>query len=164
VLGPDRLTWGVSVFNRPGFEFDLTCLRKLVELLPPPRFEGYQCRSLFRQGMFSPRAHGWWKGMRVETKKGGPMQVKVSSRMIMDLLAGRMTPEQFRHFMGERPGQANLFHHWLGMGYTIKAAKLEDGGIDADDDFLVLTLSDDPAARSLKLKPTEVPALPEGDV
>jgi hypothetical protein len=149
-LGPEPRLWAVSVFNRPGFDFDLGPLHRLVGQLPRPRFEGYQARSMFRQGMFSPKARGWWVGVRIEHKKGQPMQVKVSARMLMDLLAERITPEQFRYHMSGGGRHKNSFRHWLDRGLTIQAAEFESLGLDADDDVLVLTLSDDPAARALE--------------
>src|SRR5690606_16852498 len=56
LMGRDELRWQVSVFNRPGFEFDLGPLEDCIEHLPRPRFEGYQARSLFRQGAYKATA------------------------------------------------------------------------------------------------------------
>lgn len=79
------------------------------------------------------------------------MLVKVSARALLDFLAGRINVDQFRHAMGQRAGEKNLFEHWLTMGLSLQDIKIESGGVDEDDDLLVLSLSDDPAARRLKL-------------
>lgn len=155
MMGLGELQWQVSVCNRPEFEFDLGPLAALVKHLPQPRFEGYQARSLFRQGAYKPTARGWTRGMNIKGRVGGPMEVRISSRALMDLLAGRITAEQFRREVGERPGETNIFKHWLDAGKTIQGLAFEPGGLDEDDDHLVLTLANDPGASPLRLRPTE---------
>lgn len=146
-----ELRWRVSVFNRLGFSFDKSQLEHLVKRLPVPRFEGYQARSLFRQGMFHPSAPGWSAGFYIQTTNKGIMKVKLSSRALLDFLAGRITAERFKSNLGDKNGRENLFKHWLDLGYTLKSVEIESGGVDIDDDWLVLTFCDDPAARALKL-------------
>ncbi len=82
------------------------------------------------------------------------MEVRISSRALIDLLAGRITAEQFRREVGERPGEKNFFKHWLDTGKTIQGLAFEPGGLDEDDDHLVITLADDPGASPLRLPPT----------
>lgn len=149
--GRGKLRWRAQAFTRPGFALPSETLDRLFRLLPSPRFEGYQTRSLFRQGFFSPKARGWWLGMGIRTKRGDPMEIRFSARALMDLLAGRIDVDQFRYALGERQGEANLFRNWLDKGLTIQAASFETGGIDEDDDHLVFKLADDPAARRLAL-------------
>jgi hypothetical protein len=143
--------WRTFVTTRPGLTIDTTGLDRMVAALPKPRFEGYQARSLFQQGAFSPVASAWNVGMRVESK-GSAMKVKFSARALLDLLAGRITADQFRFRLGERKGDKNLFKLWLDAGQTLSRVEVESGGIDEDDDYLVLHFSDDPAARLLKLR------------
>lgn len=150
-MGREKLQWQVSVFNRPGFAFDPSPLETLVAQLPQPRFEGYQARSLFRQGAYRPTERGWWLGMHITGRIGGPMEVKISTRALIDLLAGRMTAEQFRRQMGEGPNQKNFFKHALDTGKTLQGISFQSGGLDEDDDHMVLTLADDPGARPLRL-------------
>ena len=78
------------------------------------------------------------------------MKARISSRSLLDLLAGRITPTQFAHNNGLKPNEPNIFQHWLNMGLTIQGAEFETKAPDEDDDFLVLTFSDDPSARGLK--------------
>lgn len=150
-MGRREIRWKLSVFNRPGFDFDHGPLTAIVDQLPHPRFEGYQARSLFRQGAYKPTARGWSLGMSFRGGMGGPMEVRISSRALMDLLAGRITADQFRREVGERPGEINFFKHWLDSGMTIQGLSYECGGLDEDDDHLVIKLGDDPSARSLRL-------------
>lgn len=79
------------------------------------------------------------------------MEVKISTRALIDLLAGRMTAEQFRRQIGEGPNQKNFFKHALDTGKTLQGISFQSGGLDEDDDQMVLTLADDPGARPLRL-------------
>jgi hypothetical protein len=151
LMNQGRLEWSIVTFDRPGLEVDDSGLARLAESLPAPRFEGYQARSLFRQGAFSPKARGWHLGMTIYDSRNGQMNVKVSARALVDLLAGRITAEQFRFALGERDGEKNLFKHWLELGMTLSDVEVESGGVDKDDNYLVLKFSDDPAARVLQL-------------
>lgn len=129
-------------------------LRRLAAVLPKPRFEGYQARSAFRQSMFSPTARGWWVGMQIKIETQGDVEVRMSARVMLDLLAGRISPEQFRREVGERDGDENWFRLWLDQGKTLSGVTVESGGLDKDDHYLVLRFSDDPAARPLRLPPS----------
>jgi hypothetical protein len=82
----------------------------------------------------------------------GPFQVEFSARMLLDLLAGRMTPAMFEARMTRGGRGINLFKHWLDQGRTISGAEMAPREIDEDDDHLILHFSDDPAARPLRLK------------
>jgi hypothetical protein len=130
-------------------------LRRLGPMMPPPNFEGYAARSVFRQGLLSPSKHGWYLGQHIETKMNGETKIKISSRALLDLLADRITVEQFRDFLGEAPPGNNLFKRWLDMGKTLAEIKIEPAGADDDDDYLVLSFKDDPAAGPLRLKPRD---------
>lgn len=44
------------------------------------------------------------------------------------------------------PGARNLFEHWLKLGHVISDARFESGGVDADDDYVILEFRRDPAA------------------
>lgn len=151
----DSLTWAVTPISRPGLELPANSFERLRQILPSPRFEGYQVRSLFQQDAFSPKRRGFVSGLHITDFRNGTMNVKVSSRALLDLLAGRVSPAQFRSLIGDDEPK-NLFQHWLDSGMTISGATFEPRGLDRDDDFLVLTFSDDPGARELK-----VPRKPE---
>lgn len=145
---PGRPVWKVNIFQ--GFAFDVTPLQRMVESLPPPRLEGYQVRSTYRQRGFDPTARGHWQATIRSWTPGVSMKIKVSSRALLDLLAGRATAEQFRIVTGEPQGK-NIFLERLERGQTISKAHVESGGVDEDDNYLVLEFEDDAAARLFRL-------------
>lgn len=153
----DEKRWAVTFFGTPALPQAPAGLLELAEVLPAPRFEGYQARSLFRQGAFAPTGKGWHLGMKLSNTTDTHMSVSFSARMLLDLLAGRVTPEQFQARIGGTSGKDNIFRHWLDMGMTISAAKMAPRDIDEDDDHLVLTFSEDPAAQPLKLPSSDLP-------
>lgn len=81
------------------------------------------------------------------------MTISISARALLDLLAGRITPAQFNHMVGvkETPTQMNLFKHRLDQGDVISSVRIEPGGIDEDDDRLIIELTRDPSAAPLTL-------------
>ena len=87
------------------------------------------------------------------------MTIKVSARALLELLAGRITMEQFQHFTGltDKPTQKNIFAHRLSQGDTLSAIQIEPGGIDEDDDWLIVHFKHDPAAAPLKVKGPDQP-------
>lgn len=150
-----RLEWGVFPFCIHGRPELNEALSKISAMLPKPRFEGYQARSLFRQGAYSPDSKGWYLGMSITSQHGSPMTVRFPARLFLDLLAGRITQEQFLYHVQGGRGERNLFQHWLDQGLTVVGAEMAPRQIDEDDDHLILHLGDDPAARPLRFAPTE---------
>jgi len=146
------LSWRSSLWVRSGLHVDPCGVGTLVALLPPPRFEGYQARSLQQQAAFRQDALGWYLGKTIESGTTG-MTIKISARAFLDLLAGRITLEQFHHFSGLENGSTkrNIFAHRLDQGDTLSSVKIEHGGLDEDDDWLVIDLQQDPSAGPLKL-------------
>lgn len=145
-----EIKWSATFFGRSGFDNPPEGLNRIVRALPSPRFEGYQARSLFRQGAFSPKRSGWYLGMSIEgTMKD--FKAKVPARAFLDFLAGRISVDQFRHFMGQRKDDPNLFESWLNQGFTMSKIEMAPRNVDEDDDHLVLHFSDDPAARALRI-------------
>lgn len=154
VYGRDEFFWKVAAFPRPGFSLDLAPLNAIFGHLPRPLLEGYQARSLFRQGMFDPKGFGLYLPPRITTTMRGPVTVRLPARALLDLLAGRIDPETFRRETSGLATKSNLFKVWLDQGRTIQGAAFESGGLDEDDDHLVLTLADDAGARELRVPNT----------
>lgn len=127
---------------------DQEFLNRIVSELPKPRFAGYQARELVLQGAYSPKAKGWYSGMTYRSNKDQGA-IEVSSRLIIDLLARRITPKQFTYFMGDR-GDENLFARLLDTGLTFSDITFRAGGIDDDDDKIILHYSKDPSAASFE--------------
>jgi hypothetical protein len=143
--------WNVTFSGSAALPDPPDALQKIAEMLPEPHYEGYQARSLFRQGAFFPSGRGQYLSMTIKSTKGfDDLRVEFPARMLLDLLAGRMTEEQFRRRL-DSPGSQNIFEHWLSSGMTISRAEMAPRDIDEDDDHIVLYFTDDPAARAFKL-------------
>lgn len=150
----EPIRWCASLYARPGLQMPEVGINKMMAALPPARFEGYQARSLHQQAAFRHDTRGWYVGTSCSTSSGrSRVTIKISARALLDLLAGRITVEQFQHFTGldERQGQCNIFKHRLEQGDILTDVKIEHGGLDEDDDWLVIELRQDPAAALLKI-------------
>ena len=144
--------WAVFVFVREEIDGFLSGLDKLAKQLPLPRFEGYQARSLFRQGAYDTSANGWYLGLHYKGGIGmnGKSEVSISARLLLDLLAGRISEQQFRYYLGDKPDKPSMFKNWLDRGKTISDVTMKPRSLDEDDDHIGLHFSDDAAARALR--------------
>lgn len=143
------IEWDMTTIQRPGLDLDLTGFKALVHALPPPRIAGHLARQLHEQGAYAPSRRGRYVGSTISGGFNKKMQVKFSARVLLDVLAGREKPERITEIVGPTPG-ANFFKAKLDGGQTISTIRFESGGIDEDDDWIVLEFSDDPAARPLR--------------
>lgn len=150
--GYDR-KWAVIVFgvdntlNQELFQK----MAQLVDKLPKPRFNAMQARSLTRQNAMNHDPRGWYLGTKIEWRDG-EMTYKISSRAFHEFLAGKIDEKRFRYILGERDDETILKKH-LEMGYTIKTTRFERGGIDEDDDYIVLEFDQfNPDAAASKFK------------
>jgi hypothetical protein len=151
-LGRNPRRWNVSFFGTPALPEAPGALERVAGLLPPPHYEGYQARSLFRQGSFSPLGTGQYLGMTIKGNHGeGKFSVEFSARMLLDLLAGRLSEERFRRQLSGRSGDENIFKVWLDRGFTMSGAEMLPRDMDEDDDHIVLHFTDDPAARPFRI-------------
>ncbi|TXD94240.1 hypothetical protein FUT87_07465 [Mitsuaria sp. TWR114] len=153
--GSRRSEWRSSLFLRPGLRLDTAVAQRLASCLPVPRFEGYQARSLHQQALYRHDSRGWYLGTGMQSR-GSSMTVKLSSRAVLELLAGRMTLERFHEVTGlkQTPTSANIFDHRLKQGDILSQVTIESGGLDKDDDLLVFELSRDPSAAPLRVDAT----------
>lgn len=143
--------WQVTLFEKKP-STDQTAeyerLNQIAKGLPEPQLEAYQARSWHQQGFFDPQGQGNYVGTVTMSKRSLGLSIKISSRMVLELLAGRITQEQFQRIaFGEHK---NLFDHQLRLGNTIQASRVEKGGLDEDDDWLVFELEPDVAAMPLR--------------
>ena len=144
--------WTLGFFGTPALPSAPPALERIADQLPEPHYEGYQARSLFRQGAFSTQSTGQYLGMTIKSTAGQKKEsVHFPARLLLDLLAGRITPERFRWALDGREGGRNLFKHWLDMGLTISGAEMAPRSTDEDDDHLILHFTDDAAARPFRL-------------
>lgn len=144
----DTIEWKIGLRCRPGVEIDPAGFERLAATLPPPQREGYQSRQLHEQSVFAPTAKGRYLSTNISWRKGDKSEIKFSARAFLDLLAGRITPEQAKRIFDS--SASNVVKAYLDRGETIADLRLEPGGPDFDDDYIVITFSDDPAARQLK--------------
>lgn len=147
-VGASRI-WRVTYFDKrtsvPTEEHD--GLRKIAAVLPTPNYEGYTARSLHRQGSFTPQGRGQYLGSHAISGGGRmSMEMKLSARLVLEFLAGRITAEQFHDFSGT----SHVFETMLKAGKTLQNARIEKTGLDKDDDYLVFDLDLDYAALPLK--------------
>jgi len=76
------------------------------------------------------------------------MTVTISARALQELMAGRLTAEQFQNWT---LGRFNPFEQNLARGWTIASVSFESKNVEEDDDYLTFTFKDDPAAAPLRL-------------
>jgi len=124
-------------------------LEKLVASLPPPYLHGYQARSWAQQGMLSPQGRGHYLPLSY-SGGGDRMTVRVSARALLELLAGRMTPDQIKPWV---TGDRNPFEDKLAQGYAISSISLEPHGPNKDDDYVLVEMNPDPNAAPFTLPP-----------
>lgn len=143
----ESLNWQVSFFSKNNDKVLLGKLNELLILMPAPRFEGYQARSIQKQGAFTPLARGWYLGTEVTTGKD-KLTMKISARALQEYLAGTISQEEFERQISS--GDKNLFKLWLMQGHTISDAGFEKAGVDEDDDLMVFSFQKDSAASLLE--------------
>jgi hypothetical protein len=142
--------WQITIFDRrPEFDMqEYEKLERLARLLPRPHYAAYQARALHKQGVFDPQRRGNYLGSSFSTRGlGMPLTVKFSARLLQEFLAGRITKEQFQR----QSFDVDFFENCLKSGQTIQAARIESAGIDEDDDYIVLEMNHDWAAKPLEL-------------
>ena len=142
--------WGVTVFgeeNAKNIEL-LKSLNMLIKQLPKPNFDGFNARSLTRQGAMEPSARGWYLPTSM-TFKDNKLTYRMSLRAFQDFLARRISEDKFRNFIGDNDDGPSI-GHFLKQGYTIKNVRFESGGIDQDDDHVILEFAEDAAASLFK--------------
>jgi len=149
LTGRSTLFWQVTIFPRPDRNIDVSYdnVRKLAARLPQPNLEGYQARSRHLQGSFHPQARGDYLGTHM-TSNGFSASVKLSARLVLEFLSGRISPDQFKQFAFRNDD--NLLETFLSRGMTIKAVRIEGAGLDDDDDHFVFELDFDAAASPLQ--------------
>jgi len=119
----------------------------MAAAMPRPQLEAYQACSWHRQGMFDPQGKGIYLGCNV-TSKGAAVSISISARMVLELLAGRITQEEFQYFAFRQ--NSNLFDRQFKNGMTIQSARLEKAALDEDDDYLVFDVGPDWGAQKLQ--------------
>jgi hypothetical protein len=146
VIGQSSLFWRVTFFHNDKFSELPDSLNRIVSALPAPRYTGDLARQVFRHGEFAPTSGGQYLGWRVEMGKEGG-EIAISSRVLLDFLAGRISKEQFMRNLPRPPDDQNLFEFWLNKGMTVGYITMEPRSIDDEDDRIVLHFAPDPSAK-----------------
>jgi hypothetical protein len=141
--------WHLYLFEqkKSTAKIDFGRLLHLRDLLPAPYLSGYEACSWDEQGMFSPQARGHYLPTSMSRGRQS-MTVKISARALQELMAGRLTAEEFENWTVGRP---NPFERHLALGWTISNVSFEPRNANADDDYLTFTFKNDPAAAALRL-------------
>ena len=143
--------WRVIVFGEDNIANQslLDALQSIIEKLPAPRLTGRNARSVLRSRFLGLESRVSYLGTSMS---GDIMKTsyKFSSRLLLDFLSGKMTEEQFRGYLGERSGEPKMFSEQLLQGKTISDIRIERGGMDEDDDSIVIDFDYDAAASPFK--------------
>lgn len=145
---PERFErrWAVVLFGESNTENQrlLGSLKVLVNRFPMPIWNGYNARSLKRQHALAHDSHGWYLPT-TGTYKENKVEYKISSRAFQEFFSNKIDEKQFKYAIGEMEAGPSI-RRYLEMGYTIRSIRLEGGGTDSDDDYIVLEFSRDAAA------------------
>ena len=76
------------------------------------------------------------------------MTLKISARAVQELMAGRLSSEQFRNWTF---GEDNPVRRQIEAGRTISSVRFETQGNNEEDDYLIFEFRDDPSARALQM-------------
>ena len=151
--GQTSRIWNTQIFARPSVvtDADLGRLQLLSQTMIPPHLGGYQAYSWHTQNMCDADAVGKYvpTSMGIGREK---MTLKISARAVQELMAGRLSLEQFRNWTF---GEENPVRRQIEAGRTISSVRFEPQGNDEEDDYLIFEFRDDPSARALQL-PTEL--------
>lgn len=147
----DEINWRVTVFDGK-INNDLSSvygkINELLSNLPPPQLESYQVRSRHQQGMLDIEYNNFYKGT-IMTSKMAETSFKISTKLILNLLSGKITQEEF-HFYAFG-NDINLIRSAVDRGMSVNSAHMEQSGVDADDDYLILNFGPDWAIRRLQV-------------
>lgn len=153
LFGRHPKRWTVTFFGTKQLPQPPIGLERLASILPAPHYEGYQARSLFLQGSFATQGRGQYLEVIVKgNSKDNRQSISFPARLLVDLLAGRISEEWFRNYHTSGGRKTNPFKDCLNMGMTLSGAEISSRNLDEDDDHIILHFSDDPAARPFKLK------------
>jgi len=147
-----KKSWAVGQFNgthRSDKSYESE-LEHLFSHLPPPRYESRNAKGLVLQGLFKPNNRDQHLGTNFmsNSKSWSEFQVKTSSKVLYELMSGRIDFEQFKNITGIDGGI-------LKADYRITNVEIEHKGPAEDDDYVIVTLSRDVAAIGLVVPENE---------
>jgi hypothetical protein len=142
-------TWNSHIFTQTSgiADSDVERLNLLMDKMLPPNLSGYTAYSWHEQRMCAANALGKYVPTQVVIGRER-MNLRISARAVQELMAGRLSPENFRNWTF---GDDNPMRRQLDAGRTISSVRFEPQGAGEDDDYLVFEFRDDPAARGLQM-------------
>lgn len=136
-------------------EFDRS-MENIARTLPRPRFEGYQARANQRRNMYHPQASGWYLAPTLTSWGGERVEVRISSRALLEALAiGDFRGVASKYASGGH--DTNFFLQELKKGRIISACRVENGGVDQDDDYIVFEFKEDASATPFQAPTADTP-------
>lgn len=143
----DRLIWDLRIFvGESGIsDPDLARLTRLRSIMLPPHREGYRAHAAHQRKLDASGSR--WSHVPSQLTIGRKrMEIKVSSRALQALLAGRLPLAQFQEAIFR---EKNLFEQALLAGMTISSVSYETLE-NEDDDLVVLSFGEDPALGAFR--------------
>jgi hypothetical protein len=157
IRGRSGVVWRQRTSTRPGdsrFDQIDRSMERIARTLPRPRFEGYQARANQDRKMYDPQAQGWYLAPALTSWGNERMEVRISARALLDALAS----EDFRGVASRYAsggGDTNFFLQERKKGRVIHTCRVEPGGVDEDDDYLVFEFAEDASASPFVVPPTK---------
>lgn len=151
VLEPRRgkRSWQVTLIDRRlGQEKDeYVCLEALARLLPKPTLQASEARRVYQHdGIQDSWARGFFGS--TQSWKDGGTQIKISSSLLQEYIAGRIDHDAFLRFAFSE--DRNPFEQARENGQVIRGICLEDGGVDKDHDYIVFEFDTDPSLCAIR--------------
>src|SRR6266542_902512 len=136
----------------------LNCLNEMIQFFPAPKVDAFNALNRVK-GKYPHE--GGYIAMQTHQFQGNAKRVVVSARILLELLAGRMTYNEFAERYGFVPVDPfpargpNPFTLSLGNGALITDVEFQKGNADSDDDAVIITLKDeaDPAISPFRYPP-----------
>lgn len=118
---------------------------RLCKDFPIPRFDGFNARSLHRQGAMEPISRGWYMGTEVNSNEEKTV-LRFSSRVLLDVLSGRAPPRLLNEAL-TLGHSGTVVASLLDHGYSVASICIDSGAPDMDDDWIVLEFQKDAALK-----------------
>lgn len=161
ILGRSGLEWRQITITRHGDPRAASLnqsMEAIARTLPRPRFEGYQARANQRRNMYHPQASGWYLAPTLSSWGGERLEVRISARALLDALAlGDFRGVASKYASGGN--DTNFFLQERQKGRIISTCRVENGGVDEDDDYIVFEFREDASAAPFKALTDDKPAV-----
>jgi hypothetical protein len=136
----------------------VSCLNEMIQFFPSPRVDSFNALNRLK-GKFPHE--GGYMAMQNQQFRGNAKRVVISARILLELLAGRMTYDEFAErygFVAVYPFPSrgpNPFELSLNNGALITDVAFQTGNQESDDDVVIITLNDeaDPAISPFRYPP-----------